>query len=275
MNIVIVGLGLIGASLAKAFKEYTSHHIIGIDEDLNVLDDAIGFNVIDKAGDSKDLNNADIIYLCIYPKEAIKFIENNLEFISSDCIVTDTCGIKSLICNELKKLSKNRFEFVGSHPMAGKEKNGFYESDGDLFQNASYIIVPGDASEKSINIVEKLALSIGFKKIQFASAEEHDKMIAFTSQIPHILACAYVLSPKNKKHYGFSAGSYRDVSRVANINEILWTELFISNKGPLTVELELLIDNLTKIKYWIDNEDTENLKKVLKQGKIAKEEADN
>lgn len=158
--------------------------------------------------------------------------------------------------------------------MAGKEKNGFYESSAELFENASYIIVPCEASNTSVDIIKNIALEIGFSKIKFTTPEEHDSMIAFTSQIPHVLACAYVLSPQCKNHDGFSAGSYRDVSRVARINESLWSELFISNKEPLVKELDLLINNLNNIKNLIKNKEIEELQNILKQGRVIKEELD-
>lgn len=274
MNIIIVGLGLIGASFAKSLKKYTKHHIIGIDINSKILNDALNSKIIDEIGSSKSITKADIIYLCIYPESAINFIKENINFIPAHCIVVDTCGIKCKICNSLVKLSRGHFEFVGSHPMAGKEKNGFYESSAELFKNASYIIVPCEASDTSVNIVKNIALEIGFSKIKFTTPEEHDNMIAFTSQIPHVLACAYVLSPQCRNHDGFSAGSYRDISRVAKINELLWSELFIYNKKPLVKELDLLINNLNKIKNLIKNNELEKLRNILKQVRIIKEELD-
>lgn len=272
MNIVIVGLGLIGASFAKAFKMYTSHYIIGIDTDLEVLHSALKNNVIDKIGTSQSITDADIIYLCIYPEDAINFIEENKKYIPPECIVTDTCGIKHKLCSRLSKLAYGNFKFLGSHPMAGKEKNGFLESSHDLFKGASYIITPCEAPDEAVNIIKELAFKIGFGEIKITTPEEHDRMIAFTSQLPHVLACAYVLSPRCKKHNGFSAGSYRDVSRVARINETLWSELFISNKEPLVSEINLLINNLTDIRNYIENEDIEKLKETLKTGRNIKEE---
>lgn len=150
--------------------------------------------------------------------------------------------------------------------MAGKEKNGFDVSDADLYKNASYIITPCGADQKYIDILSELAKSIGFTTIKITTPEEHDRMIAFTSQLPHVLACSYVMSPCCPNHKGFSAGSYRDVSRVANINSKLWSELFLENKEPLTKELDILIGNITRIKDAIKNEDKETLTDLLEQG---------
>ncbi len=158
-----------------------------------------------------------MLILGTYPKAAVEFIEKNGEYINKDCIVTDTCGIKSEICGNMVHLSeKFGFTFVGTHPMAGKEINGFSASDSELFQGASCIIVPCKARRKSVETVIEFVTSIGFTQTPIVTPKVHDRMIAFTSQLPHALACAYVLSPVCRNHKGFSAGSYRDVSRVAS-----------------------------------------------------------
>ena len=182
-------------------------------------------------------------------------------------VVTDVSGIKRAICPQMTKLSeKFGFVFAGSHPMAGKETNGFDVSDADLYKNASYIIVPCKADNSVVNMLSDFAKSIGFGTVKITTPEEHDRMIAFTSQLPHVLACSYVLSPCCPNHKGFSAGSYRDVSRVANINSTLWSELFLENKDPLISELDILIDNITKIKDAISAEDADALKALLEKG---------
>ena len=172
-----------------------------------------------------------MIILTMYPQADVEFIEKNGNYIKKGALVTDASGIKKAICPQLKELAeKYGFAFAGSHPMAGKEKNGFDVSDADLYKNASYIITPCGADQKYIDILSELAKSIGFTTIKITTPEEHDRMIAFTSQLPHVLACSYVMSPCCPNHKGFSAGSYRDVSRVANINSKLWSELFLENK---------------------------------------------
>ena len=155
--------------------------------------------------------------------------------------------------------------------MAGKETNGFDVSDADLYKNASYIIVPCKAGDSVVNMLSDFAKSIGFGTVKITTPEEHDRMIAFTSQLPHVLACSYVLSPCCPNHKGFSAGSYRDVSRVANINSTLWSELFLENKDPLISELDILIDNITKIKDAISAEDADTLKALLEKGREVKQ----
>ena len=271
MNIAIIGLGLIGGSLAKAFSEYTEHRVIGFDRDPSVVQRALSVQAINEMGEAPSLSQADVIYLCVYPEAAIQFVKQYASYIRPGCLVTDTCGIKTMVCRELTRLSRQYgFTFAGSHPMAGKERNG-WASEASLFNGASYIIVPCEASKLHVDTLKQLALEIGFGNICITSAEEHDRMIAFTSQVPHALACAYVMSPQCPNHQGFSAGSYRDVSRVAHINEVLWAELFLENREPLVEELNELIRHLDGIKNTIENNDREALQTLLRCGRQIKE----
>jgi len=257
-KIVIVGLGLIGGSLAKAFQKYSECTVAGIDRDPEVLKAALGCGAIDKIGDDGDIRGADLLYLCLYPQADIDFIASHAHLIPASCLVTDTCGIKSEICRHLPLLAeKHGFPFVGGHPMAGKEQSGFAASDADLFLDASYL--------------KAVAVELHFGGTVVTTPEHHDQMIAFTSQLPHVLACAYVMSPRCPEHNGFSAGSYRDVSRVANINEQLWAELFIDNRKALSEELDTLITNITDIKEAVAKGDAEALRVLLRRGRLIKE----
>lgn len=272
MNIAVVGLGIIGGSFCKAIKKYTNHYVMGINRTEATLQKALSVGAIDEIGTVQSLEKADLIILCMYPQADIDFVEKNGSYIKKGAILTDASGIKSAICPKLCELSqKFDFVFVGSHPMAGKEKNGFDVSDADLYQNASYIITPCGAEQKYVDILSDFAKSIGFSIIKISTPEEHDRMIAFTSQLPHVLACSYVLSPSCPNHKGFSAGSYRDVSRVANINSKLWSELFLENKEPLVKELDILIDNITEIIKAIKAEDKQALTDLLEKGHKVKE----
>ena len=272
LKIVIAGLGLIGGSLAKAFKKYTGCSISGFDKDQAVLKSALECGAIDSIGGEKSLSSADIIYLCLYPKDDIDFINGHIGSINKGCIVTDTCGIKTSIFSALSKAAeKGGFVYVGGHPMAGKEKNGFAVSDADLFKGASYILVPGGAPKSAVELLKKAALALGFGSTIETTPQEHDRMIAFTSQLPHVIACAYVMSPQCPKHNGFSAGSYHDVSRVADINETMWTELFLDNSKALTEELDILISNISKIRSATASGDAETLRGLLKKARVIKE----
>ena len=275
MNIVIVGLGIIGGSLAKAFTKFTDHRVIGINRSESTVKRAFAEGAIHEIGTAESLGKADIVYMCTYPEHIVSYVRENAEHFKKGCIITDVCGIKTEICGRLTNIcEKNGLQFVGSHPMAGKEKFSYDASDAELFKNASYIVVPCSADERSVDTVVTLAKEIGFGTIRISNPEEHDRMIAFTSQVPHVLACAYVMSPCCPNHKGFSAGSYRDVSRVANINENLWTDLFLSNKEPLSEEISVLIDNLTNIKNAIDESNPELLKELLKKSRLIKESLD-
>lgn len=272
MKIAVVGMGIIGGSFCKALKKYTDHYVIGINRTKSTLEKAYADKSIDEIGDEKSLEKADVIILALYPEAAIEFIENNGRYINKNAIVTDSAGIKSEICPKLVALSeKYGFTFVGSHPMAGKETNGYESSDSDLYAGASYIIVPCNADEKSVKLLSDLALEIKFGMIKISTPEEHDRMIAFTSQLPHILACAYVMSPCCPNHKGFSAGSYKDVSRVANINAKLWSELFLENREPLIRELEMLRDNILAITDAVKANDKEKIELLLEKAHKVKE----
>ena len=271
MNIAVVGLGIIGGSFCKAIKKYTDHYVIGINRTVQIAEKALSVGAIDEIGTPESLLSADIVILTMYPQADVEFIEQYGKYINKSAIVTDASGIKSAICPKMSELAqKFGFVFIGSHPMAGKEKNGFDVSEADLYQNASFIITPCGAEQKYVDVLSALARKIGFTTIKITTPEEHDRMIAFTSQLPHVLACAYVLSPCCPNHNGFSAGSYRDVSRVANINSKLWSELFLENKQPLIKELDILIDNITNIKNAIQADDKVTLTELLEQGHKVK-----
>lgn len=272
MNIAVIGLGIIGGSFCKAIKKYTDHFVIGINRTAQTAQRAFEVGAIDEIGTPQSLEKADLVILAMYPQADIDFIEENGKYIKKGAIVTDASGIKRAICPQLTELAqKYGFVFVGSHPMAGKEKNGFEVSDAELYKNASFIITPCGAEEKYVDTLADFARSIGFGTIKITTPEEHDRMIAFTSQLPHVLACAYVLSPCCPNHKGFSAGSYRDVSRVANINSKLWSELFLENREPLVKELDILVENITKIVDAVKAEDREALTALLEQGHKVKE----
>ena len=273
MKIVIAGLGIIGGSLAKALKKYTDHTIYGMNRSTESLQKALACGAIDDVADQNTLKSADMLILGMYPEAAVSFVTSHANELKKDCIVIDTSGIKSKICPQLSELSKkNGFVFIGFHPMAGKEKNGFDVSEADLFVGASAILVPGSAPLEAVDAVSSLMKKLCFGQVIYTTPEEHDRMIAFTSQLPHVLACAYVFSPQCPQHRGFSAGSYRDVSRVANITAALWSELFIENKEPLVNEIQTLIDNLQLIQQGIRHGDRESLTKLLHKAKIIKEE---
>lgn len=273
MKIVIYGLGIIGGSFAKAIKKYTDCCVTGINRSRKPLEDALACGAIDEIGNIQALRDADMLILGTFPEAMVKFIKENAELIPEKCIVIDSAGIKTDLCRQLSSLSAEYgFSFVGCHPMAGKEKNGFSASEADLFVGASCVIVPCNADKSAVEVVDKLMRKLGFGQIMYSTPEEHDRIISFTSQLPHVIACSYVMSPTCPKHKGFSAGSYRDVSRVANINEKLWAELFLENRVPLIEEIDILTDNINKIKSAIQNGDRQALEELLAKSRKIKED---
>ncbi len=272
-KIVVVGLGLIGGSVAKALKLNTDHMVLGVDTQEDTLLDACSCGAIDGKASPEDLRTADVVYLCIYPESALEFAKENGPALKEGCILTDACGIKGEICQGMERLrGTGKYVFVAGHPMAGKELSGFAASDAGIFVGASYLIAPCGAPEWAVDEVASLARSMGFGRVVMTTPEQHDREIAFTSQLPHVLACSYVMSPRCKEHQGFSAGSYRDVSRVANINDVLWSRLFLDNREELLSELDELIKNLSSFRCAIDGEDEERLRQLLRHAAEIKRE---
>ena len=271
-TILIVGLGLIGGSIAKALRTFTPHRVLAMDQDPEALDLAMACGAIEGPGYVEDLPQVDVLWLCLYPQAAVEFARKYGAALREDCIVSDACGIKNAVCPQMVELSRELgFVFVGGHPMAGKERSGFEASEATLFRGASYLLVPCGAPDWAKDTMKELAMDMGFGRVVETTPEHHDEMIAYTSQLPHALACAYVLSPRCPQHKGFSAGSYRDVSRVARINETLWTELFLDNREALSRELSTLIENLSSIQFALDREDGEALRALLRKGRQVKE----
>lgn len=273
MNILICGLGLIGASLAKTIKKNTNNTVLGWNRTESVTQKALRDGTIDRTGNIDDLmKEADITIINFYPDAIVPFILEHKNSFKVDSIVTDSCGVKTKICDEMKN-QKVQFYFIGAHPMAGREVGGYDNSLDNLFDNASFICTPYENTPRNkTDALVGLAENMGFARTVVTTPEHHDEMIAFTSQIAHVLACSYVLSPLAPMHAGYSAGSYRDVSRVARINADMWTQLFLDNKEPLVREIDDLVSNLMKFKYNIVNGDGEALTELMKRGNQIKEE---
>lgn len=273
MKILICGLGLIGASLAKTLKKNTKHTVLGWNRTQSVTQKALRDGVIDATGDIDELmEDADVTFINFYPDAIVPFILEHSSSFKKDSIVTDSCGIKSKIVREMERHQLD-FYYIGAHPMAGREVGGYDNSLDNLFDNASFIVTPCDDTPRNkVDALVGLALDMKFARTVVTTPEHHDEMIAFTSQIAHVLACSYVLSPLAPMHPGYSAGSYRDVSRVARINAEMWATLFIDNKDALVREIDDLVSNLMKFKYNIVNEDEPALRELMNTANSIKEE---
>ncbi len=273
-TIAVIGLGLIGGSFARAFKKYTDHTVIGFNRTKSTAETALAQGVIDAIGTEENLAQADIVLLSMYPKVSCDFVEEHIDSFKEGCIITDDCGIKGYLVERLAELCKaHGLYYVGGHPMAGREVSGYKASSADLYKGASMLLVPTVASTpETVQTVKNLFAEIGFNQLVITTAEHHDRMIAYTSQLCHIISSAYIKSPSEMEHKGYSGGSYRDLTRVAYLNETMWTELFIENRKPLVAEIDEMIQHLTEYRDAIEQEDEDTLYALLHEGKCRKEQ---
>ena len=275
MTVGICGLGLIGGSMAKAYKE-AGHTVLAYDIDKASFGYALISEIIDGELNLESIKECELIFVALYPTAAIEYLKKVAPYISTDAIVIDLCGTKLTVCECGFALARQYgFTFVGGHPMAGKQFSGIKYSKASLFKGAPMVLVPPVYDDIAfLDRIKQLLAPAGFGKLSVTTAEKHDAMIAFTSQLAHIVSNAYVKSPTAQNHKGFSAGSYKDMTRVAWLNENMWTELFIENKEPLLFELEYIIKSLTEYKMAIESNDADTLKSLLRDGRIAKEQVD-
>ena len=276
MTVGIVGLGLIGGSFAKAYSEHDEHRVYAYDINEQVMKDAYHMKIMEDELNESSIPSCDLILLALYPQASIDYLKANAKFISSHTMVIDCCGVKEYVCKECYPVAKEYgFTFVGGHPMAGRHFSGLEYSMKTMYNGASMVLVPEDlADEATIAKAKKLLSPIKFGKFTICDARRHDAMIAFTSQMAHVVSNAYVKSPTAKNHDGFSAGSYKDLTRVAWLNENMWTELFLENKECLLEELTYFINSLNEYKTAMENDDADTLKALLAEGKKCKEEID-
>lgn len=274
MTVGIVGLGLIGGSLAKALKLNSSHKILAFDTNAVTLDYAALSSTVDGVLTEKNLCECEYVFIAINPKAAVEYLEQNADKFSKGSIVMDCCGTKRAVCAAGFELAQRHgFTFIGGHPMAGTQYSGFKYSRDNLFKNASMILVAKHAEDISVlERAKSILCEAGFGSV--TSAEKHDEIIAYTSQLAHVVSNAYVKSPGAQVHKGFSAGSYKDLTRVARLNEKMWTELFIENGENLANEIDFLIGSLTEYSEAIKARDNERLCALLKDGREKKERAE-
>ena len=275
MNIGIIGLGLIGGSLAKSIKSATSHEVFAIDIDKETMMFARMCGAIDGTLDETNISSCDIILLALNPGAAIGWVKDNAALIKNSATVIDMCGIKRGICGELAIVAQeNGFHYIGGHPMAGKERSGFVNASDDLFHGASMILTPDEHTDITmLETIKALFTDIGFAHLTFTTPDEHDRIIAYTSQLAHITSSAYVKSPTAQQRRGFSAGSFKDMTRVARLDENMWTELFLANRDHLGKELETFIANLNEYLTALKDNDADTLRALLKDGKEKKASA--
>lgn len=268
MKIAIIGLGLIGGSIAKAIKDNTDHTVYGADIQQSVVLRAKLIDAIDDELDDNKLSECDLVIIALYPEDTVKFISDKAGIIRKGSVVIDCGGVKRCICDPANRLAEeNGFTFIGGHPMAGVERSGFESSFGMLFNNASMILAPSPEIDiDTLHRVKEFFLSIGFGSITVVTPEKHDRVIAYTSQLAHVLSSSYIKSPTATEHHGMSAGSFKDMTRVATLNPKMWSELFIENKDNLVGEIDTLISHLQEYRDAINDGDSEKISALLEDG---------
>ena len=272
MNVGIVGLGLIGGSMAKSIKVRTANTVWGIDLDAETMTLSRLSGAIDGALTTENLPLCDLVLVAIRPAAAVAWVKEHAPLFSKSAILVDLCGVKRSVCEQLAPIAKEYgFAYIGGHPMAGRERGGFVHSSEELFTGASMILTPDQSTDmRMLETLKAFFTDIGFAGLTFSTPEEHDRIIAYTSQLAHLVSSAYIKSPEAQRRRGFSAGSFRDMTRVAHLDEAMWTELFLDDADFLAEQLDILIDHLSEYRAALKAHDAEQLQALLKDGREKK-----
>lgn len=273
MNIAIIGLGLIGGSLARTIKLRTEHRVFGCDLNPQTIQQAFLMGAIDEELTDDALRTCDLTLVCLYPGAIVQWIKTHAAEFKPGSLVIDCGGVKQSICAEIVPLSRaGQWHFLGGHPMAGREHSGFRYAKDDLFDRASMILcTDGNDDPELLQYARDFFMDLGFRRVQFATPKTHDEMIAYTSQLAHIVSSAYVKCPMADKHRGFSAGSFADMTRVAKLNEGMWTELFFDNREALLPVVEDLVQRMTEYRDALRDNDRDGMMQLLRDGREIKE----
>ena len=275
MNVGIVGLGLIGGSMAKSTKARTGHTVWGTDLDKETMTMARMCGAIDAPLTEENLTQCDLILVAIRPGAAVEWVRTHAHLIAPSAILVDLCGVKRTVVSAITPIARERgFAYIGGHPMAGRERGGFTASSEDLYVGASMILTPDQRTDMQLlETLKAFFLDLGFAGLTFSDPAEHDRIIAFTSQLAHIVSSAYIKSPEAQRRRGFSAGSFQDMTRVARLDEDMWTELFLDDADYLTTELDELIVHLREYADAIRARDAQALRALLRDGREKKASA--
>ena len=272
MVVGVVGLGLIGGSAAKAFKA-AGADVLACDINEPIVSYAMLEGVVDGVLNAGNIASCNLLLLTATPKAVAGYLRENAAAIAPSTLVIDFCGTKCKVCElGFALAAEYGFTFIGGHPMAGSQYSGFKHSRPTLFKGAPMIVVPPVYDDMELlERVKQMLAPLEFKTFVVTTAEHHDRMIAYTSQLCHIVSNAFIKSPASRDHDGYSAGSFRDLTRVARLNEAMWTELFLNNKKPLLEELDLIINSLQEYREALQQDDAARLCNLLREGRIAKE----
>lgn len=274
-RITVIGLGLIGGSMAMALRGFKNALITGVDIDPEALRKALARGAIDTAceGIAEGVADADLVILCVSPNNIIKIVQENIGECKEGSIVTDVCGTKKLLYAEIEAFIPKHVEYIGIHPMAGNEIGGFDNASPELFKGTGFIIVPiNRTQDRSLLLMEEVANHIGAINIARNSPELHDDIIAYTSDLMHISATALCIDYHPQMTKAYTAGAFRDCTRIANIDPQLWTDLLMHNREKIILHLDVYIENLLKMKKSMQQHDEEELYSLLEQAKICKKE---
>ena len=275
MTVGIVGLGLIGGSFAKAYHA-AGHTVLAFDTDRSTYDFAVLSGTVNDPLTDETLSTCDLILIAVIPSAAVGYLKQHAAHIGPKPVVIDCCGTKRVVCTACFPLAKQfGFTYLGGHPMAGTHNSGFKYATATMFHNAPMVLVPANHNDiELLSRVKELLAPAGFSRFSVTTAEQHDEMIAFTSQLAHGVSTASIKSPTAGLHKGFSAGSYKDMTRVAWLAPKMWAELFLENKDFLMTELNTLIDNLRQYQNAMEHDDLPGLIQLLDDGRKRKEEVD-
>lgn len=276
MKIGIIGLGLIGGSMAMSIRRHTEHTVFGYDIDPQVMLRAKAVEAIHDELTDDMLPGCDVVLVCLFPQLCADWIIAHADAFGRGALVIDCAGVKRWVCDRVVPVAAGRrWTYIGGHPMAGREFSGFAAARANLFENASMLLCPpAEATIEAREMAKAFFLEAGFKLVRFTTPEAHDQMIAYTSQLAHIVSGAYVKNPLAASHKGFSAGSFLDMTRVARMNEVMWTELFLENADLLLPALDDLILRLNEYRDALASGDPEKLLPVLREGREKKEALD-
>ncbi|MBS6546446.1 MAG: prephenate dehydrogenase [Butyricicoccus pullicaecorum] len=272
-KVVVAGLGLMGGSMAMAIRKYTDCEVYGWNRTRSVAEKAAADGTLHGIADEAAIADADLMIISLYPQSTVDFLLEHMPRMKKGCIIVDLVGVKRFLQENLEHAAVDAgVHFIGGHPMAGKEFSGYAFATPELFQDASMILVPNASSPLwAVDEMDSFFMQLGFGRVVRCSAEQHDHMIAFTSQLAHVVSSAYIKSPEALRHNGYSAGSYKDLTRVAKLNEHMWTELFLRNAEPLVGEIDEIIRHLTDYRDAIAGGEEERLCALLREGRERKE----
>ena len=266
-NILIVGLGLLGGSYARVLKRF-GFHISAITKEQSSVDYALREGLIDEGStvlDERIIGQADIVIFALYPHVFVEWIEKNQNLLKSGALITDVTGVKCSIVYKVQEILRPDVEFIAAHPMAGREVSGVENSTDKMFVGANYIVTPTDKNTpEAINTCMELGRLLGFANVTALSPEEHDEMIGFLSQLTHCIAITLMTCNDKEDMEKFTGDSFRDLTRIARINDLMWSELFLENKAALLMQMNLFIDKFNELKSMLETEDVDSMRKMMR-----------